>query len=416
MTDQDQSGLSTPNLRIHYLGNNGTDYSYCRYMIRAGHEALFYTDYNVHPRISIANYHSELSEEDVATIRYEELLTTSPLTLNIHSQDILRKISACDVIQCNGLYGMWAVFSGKPFVYKPFGGDINHWPHLDNNEGERIRKWCIRTILREATLLLGLLHQKKFLRTLEELDISRDRVRGWCFPMNATAYAPQPTKTWEDLRIHSGAQNRFVIFNPSQIMFRPIRELQYTKGSDILARGVKAFMDAVGPENVMLWLLDRGPQREEFRVMIEDLGLAPHVRWFPPQSREDLIRMYNAADVVFDQIDPNIANHGYICIEAMSCGKPVLGYIDHEHRELVAKEPPIPNINVLNEGDVCNALLRLFTHPEERRDAGRAGREFVLRYHHWENACRAYADILREAISLHATRRRKGHAEPRNME
>lgn len=392
-----------PGLRINYVSNIGTDYSYCRYMLRAGHDALFYTDYNVHPRISIAYCHRELSEDDVARVRYEELLTTSPLTLNVHAKDILRKISACEVIQCNGLYGMWAVLSGKPFVYKPFGGDINHWPYLDGNEGERIRRWYIRTILREATVLLGLLHQKKFHRSLVELGIPLDRVRGWCFPMNAEVYAPLPREEWNELRSEA-SRDRFVVFCPTQHMFRPTRELQYTKGTDILARGVRSFMEEVGPQNVELWLVDRGPQREEFREVVQGLGLVPHITWFPPQSRENLIRLYNAADVVFDQINPDIANHGYICIEAMSCGKPVLGYIDHEHREQVAKEPPIPNLNVLDEGDVRETLLRLYADPAARLAAGRESREFVLRHHHWENACRRYADILREAIALHAAR------------
>jgi glycosyltransferase involved in cell wall biosynthesis len=399
--------LNSEPLRVHYLGSLGTDYSYCRYMQRAGYDAWFYTDNRAHPRHAIASYHPVLTEEEVARIRYEDLLTTSPLSLGVQARDIQRRVGACDVLQCNGLHAMWAVMSGKPFLYKPFGGDINHWPFLDDTEEERIRAWHIRAILREATVLLGLLHQKKFVPALERLGIPMDRVRSWCFPMNAHAYAPQPRERWEWLRRENDSEGRFVIFNCSQLMIEPIRTLQYTKGTDVLLRGVKAFMDEVGPGRAVLWLVDRGPQREKAREMIEGLGLASHVRWFAPQARNALVRLYNAADVVFDQIEPNIANHGYICIEAMSCGKPVLGYIDHGHRRDVAKEPPIPNINVLEEADVRDALLRLYARLEERREAGEAGRRFVLEHHHWEKASHAHAAICREAIELHAARRKE---------
>lgn len=401
-----ESQTPTPDLRVHFVSANGTDYSYSHYMRRAGYDAWFFTDNRTHPWIAIANYHPILTEEDAARIRYDDLLTTSPLSLDVQSRDILRRLSNCDVLQCNGLHALWAVLSGKPFLYKPFGGDVNHWPFLDNTEEERIRAWYIRAILREATLLLGLLHQKKFRGTLETLGIPLDRVRGWCFPMNAHAYAPLPPERWNWLRKSADDQDRFVILNCSQLMIQPLRHLQYTKGTDIMLRGVKAFVEAVGSDRVALWLVDRGPQREQAREMIEGLGLTPIVRWFPPQSRDNLIQLYNAADVVFDQIDPNIANHGYICIEAMSCGKPVLGYIDHEHRRAVAKEPPIPNVNVLTETDVLNALLRLYHKPDDRLAAGEAGRRFILEHHHWEKASHAHAAICRDAISLHAARRR----------
>lgn len=389
-------------MRIHYLGNNGTDYSYARYMNRAGYDAWFYTDYKVHPRIAIGYVHNILSDEDVQKIKFVDMLSTSPMSLGAQACDILQQVSNCDVMQCNGLYGFWALLAGKPSVYKPFGGDVNHWPFLDDTEEERIRAWYIRRILKESTVLLGLAHQKKFLKALKALDISLDRVRGWCFPMNADVYAPM---LMDDLSVfikENESQDRFIILNSSQLMIEPSRALQYTKGTDFLLKAVERFAHTVGPDKIALWLVDRGPQRKECRRMVSDLGLDPLTRWFPPQAREGLVRLYNCADIVFDQIDPEIANNGYTTVEAMACCKPVLCYIDHDHRENIAKEPPIPNVNVCNEPTIYDALMRLYTDPDERVRIGQAGREFVLEHHHWENACHAYADILQEAIARHA--------------
>lgn len=389
-------------LRINYLGNYGHDYSYCRYMARAGHKPLFYSDLKVHPRLSIAYYHRDIREDDIARIRIEDMLSTPHLNMNIHATDILRKISDCDVLQVNGMYGMWAALSGKPYLYKPFGGDINHWPFLDDTEADRIRAFYIRTIVQNATLLLGFLHQKKFSRVIDELDLDRSRIRGWCFPMNAEAYRPLPPEQWMEIRKSLDGEGKFVIFSCTQLMMRPTPIMQYTKGSDRFLQGVKMFMDEVGPENMTFWVQDRGPQKEEFKEMARALGVMDRIQWLPPFQREDFIRHMNAADVILDQIDENIANHGYICVEGMSCGTPVFTWIDKEHREKVAGEPPIPNINVRTAEDVRDELLCLYSDPEALKKASVEGRQFVLEHHHWPAACKKYAAIFREAMTLHA--------------
>lgn len=392
-------------LKINFVGNYGPDYSYCRYMARAGHEALFYTDLKVHPRLSIAYYHKDIDDDDIFRIRIEDMLSTAHLNLNVQAQDILRKVSNCDALQVNSLYGMWGVLSGKPFVYKPFGGDINHWPFLEDTETERIRAWYMRTILSEATILLGFLHQKKFTRVLDELKLDRSRIRGWCFPMNADVYRPLPESEWMELRTEYESEGKFVIFSCSQLMMRPTREMQYTKGSDVFAHGVRLFLDEVGPDKAVFWVIDKGPQKRDFHELAEALDLTGHIRWIPSQQREEFIRRLNAADVILDQINPDIANHGYICVEAMSCAKPVLTHADNDYRVNVAGEPFLPHQEVLSADDVRDQLLRLFHDYEAREEAGKAGREFVLANHHWPQACQRFADIFREAIALHAAKK-----------
>lgn len=401
MTDQTSRPGKEP-LRINFIGNYGPDYSYCRYMARAGHESLFYTDLKVHPRLSIAYYHKDIDDDDIFRIRIEDMLSTSHLNLNVHAQDILRKVSNCHALHVNGMYGIWGALSGKPYIYKPFGGDINHWPFLYDTELERLRAWYMRVILSKATILLGFLHQKKYKRVINKLGLDQSRVRGWCFPMDADKYRPLPPNDWIGLRQAYESTDKFVIFLPSQLMMHPTREMQYTKGSDVFAKGVKAFLDQVGTENALLWVIDKGPQKKEFHEIVEAIGLSGSIRWIKPQQSAEFIHHLNAADVILDQINPDIGNHGYICIEGMSCGKPVLTHVDNAYRVKIAGEPFLPHVEVLTQEDVCDQLLWLYRNQYEREAVGRKGREFVLQYHHWPKACERFSEIFREAITLHA--------------
>jgi len=404
-----QSQLCSRSLNLNFVGNYGPDYSYCRYMAYAGHKALFYTDLKVHPRLSIAYYHRHIDDDDIHRIRVEDLLSTPQLNLNVQAQDILRKVANCDALYVNGLYGIWGALSGKPYVYKPFGGDINHWPFLQDTEQERIRAWYIRIILSKATILLGFLHQKKFVRVLDQIGLDHAKVRGWCFPMDAEKYQPLPEADWIDLRQAYTSKDTFVVFLCSQLMMHPTREMQYTKGSDIFARGVLAFLDRVGTKNAVLWVVDKGPQKKEFHELAEALGLTGSIRWIAPQQSTEFIRHMNAADVILDQINPDIGNHGYICVEGMSCGKPVLTHVDNAYRVDVAGEPFLPHVEVLTSEDVRDQLLRLYNDKMHLEAVGREGREFVLQNHHWPKACERFAAIFGEAIALHGGQEARLH-------
>lgn len=212
-----------------------------------------------------------------------------------------------------------------------------------------------------------------------------------------------------DLRQANNSKDKFVVFLCSQLMMHPTREMQYTKGSDVFAKGVKAFLDQVGTENAVFWVINKGPQKKEFCELIEALGLAESIRWIAPQQSTEFIRHLNAADVILDQINPDIGNHGYICIESMSCGKPVLTHVDNAYRIDIAGEPFLPHVEVLWPEDVRDQLLRLYNDREVCEAVGRQGREFVLQNHHWPRACERFAAIFGEAIALHGAQDARLH-------
>jgi D-inositol-3-phosphate glycosyltransferase len=56
--------------------------------------------------------------------------------------------------------------------------------------------------------------------------------------------------------------------------------------------------------------------------LADDLGMADRVTFLPPQSREDLVTVYRAADLV--AVPSYSESFGLVAVEAQACGTPVV--------------------------------------------------------------------------------------------
>ncbi len=385
-------------MKINCLGNTPLLYLISKGIRNSGHSSTFFQETGLHPRMTLAWDQPEISDEDCTKIRTLDFLGSSPFSPA--GQAILSEIQDCDFMVCMGLSAYWAVLSNRPFLYIPFGGDMSRWPFLKDNPTERARALYMNTILKEAGFILNGLHSKRHLKIMEQLGIPRERFRTWLQPVDTDFYIPFTEEKRALLRKEAGCADKFVIFIPSQLHFRIIRELNFSKGTDRFIEGIRQFSENAR-QPVELWLTYRGWDRKEAVQLVKDAGLEKITRWLAPCSKLRLIEKLNMADVVLDQIFPDIGNHGVLLLEAMATATPVCSYIDHQHRKKVG-EPPIPNINVRTPEDVAESLHLLAEDEAYRTEIGNRGREFILKHHSLPVSTSSTIKIGMELLEAHS--------------
>jgi glycosyltransferase involved in cell wall biosynthesis len=128
--------------------------------------------------------------------------------------------------------------------------------------------------------------------------------------------------------------------------------------------------------NVKVLIGGEGGQQERYQQLIERHGLGDRVRLIGRFSEAERIVLYaHALAVVFPPFDEDL---GYVTLEAMHAGKPVVTCNDSggplefvvpgETGEVVAPEPEA----------LAGAIDRLAANPGRARDLGQAGRERIV--------------------------------------
>jgi len=168
--------------------------------------------------------------------------------------------------------------------------------------------------------------------------------------------------------------------------------LSKRKGIDYVLRALPSI---VGKYQNFLYLLvgDERPDGEEFRKLVDKLGLDKYVRFFGRVDEETLINCYNAADVF---ILPSLQEGlGTVLAEAMACGTPVIGtkvggipiVINNFKSGLLIPPKSVKSIE--------QAIIQAFDlgiRPPDREEGAK--------YHSWrfiiENVCRKYDELFRK--------------------
>jgi D-inositol-3-phosphate glycosyltransferase len=104
-----------------------------------------------------------------------------------------------------------------------------------------------------------------------------------------------------------------------------VGRIQPLKAPDVLLRATARLTDRFGTLRV---LVAGGPSGTGLQApdalvrLADDLGIADRVTFLPPQSREQLVNVYRAADLV--AVPSYSESFGLVAIEAQACGTPVV--------------------------------------------------------------------------------------------
>jgi glycosyltransferase involved in cell wall biosynthesis len=153
-------------------------------------------------------------------------------------------------------------------------------------------------------------------------------------------------------------------------------------------------------------LVDTDPQVVRLRRLARELGVADRVRFLGSVSRPDLPALTCSADVVVAV--PWYEPFGIVPVEAMACGRPVVGsavgglldtVVPGVTGELVPPRRP----------DLLALVLRdLLADPARREAYGRAGRARAVSTYQWRQVVAATEDVYAYTVAVATPRLRSG--------
>jgi glycogen synthase len=184
-----------------------------------------------------------------------------------------------------------------------------------------------------------------------------------------------------------------VIYNPIATHFRPMPEVEraadfgffgrmwLAKGQDVLLRALAQCRDA--GRHFTADFYGDGEHLEQIRQMASELKLCDSVRFFAPLSGDELVRAMNSVGVV---VVPSTWEEpmGIVAVEAMACGKCVIGS------------------NKGGLGEVLNGWMPTFDNGNVQQLRGwmiRLGMDDILRAEYEAVACKRAADFSQAKVA-----------------
>ena len=179
--------------------------------------------------------------------------------------------------------------------------------------------------------------------------------------------------------------------------------LVYKKGFDILIRSIP--MIVAKYPNVKVVIVGDGDLKKDLLDLADSLGVGKYVIFPGNVMRDKVVRYYNLADIfVNPAVKPPSDGLNVSTVEAMSCGKPVVGsnvsgnpiaIEDGKNGFLVEQKRP----DLLAE-----AIIKLLASKELREKFGQASRQKVLEDFSWCKLAEQYVACFKSVLALRQTR------------
>jgi len=158
--------------------------------------------------------------------------------------------------------------------------------------------------------------------------------------------------------------------------FHPSRHDWIEKGNDRLIRAFAKYVKR-NPQARLItveWYQSK-EDLDASKRLISELDIQDNVEWVPVMPKNKLVEQYRNCTAVFDQFA--FGAFGTTAPEALSCGKPVVGYMEPRYWRKYHSEPP-PVLNASTIDEIYDAMVRL-EDEHLREDHGKTGREWVLK-------------------------------------
>lgn len=245
------------------------------------------------------------------------------------------------------------------------------------------------------------LNRAAYGRALELICVSRFTQER----MLAQGIQPKATQV-----IYNGAdQHRFNQVNPSKreslreqfgIGQRPtlltVGNVTPRKGQDNVIRALPHLTEKF-PD--ILYLVAGLPShREPFQKLAEQLGVADHVRFLGAVSDQDIVDLYNAADLKLMTsaitADGDMEGFGIAAIEAGLCGRASIVSGDSGLAEAVIDGETGLHVNPKDPIDVADKISQLLDDPDRRNLLGQNARQRALKDLTWEKCAEKHIQVF----------------------
>lgn len=177
---------------------------------------------------------------------------------------------------------------------------------------------------------------------------------------------------------------------------QPSRHFWEFKRNDLLIRAYKRFIKK--GFKVRMRMVEWGFQDDidKSKKLIADLGLSDMVDWINPVPKKQLIQMYNECLGVYDQF--GCGSGGTVMYESMSCGTPLVIYLDVKLNKQCYGECPSV-INVKTEDEILESMIMLAEDPSVRHKIGQAERDFIRSHNSYSVVSQKLIKLYQEILS-----------------
>lgn len=149
--------------------------------------------------------------------------------------------------------------------------------------------------------------------------------------------------------------------------------------------------------DIKYWIIGSGPEEKRLKNLVLSLGLEQQVLFLGRQSHDEVFK-YMLKCSVFSLPSWNEA-FGVVYLEAMGCGKPVIGcmgqgiedFVEHGKTGFLVKPQDIDSL--------VEALDYLFSNPFEARKIGKRAKEVVLEQYTWEKNTERTIALYRKVLN-----------------
>ncbi|MBW1612942.1 MAG: glycosyltransferase family 4 protein [Deltaproteobacteria bacterium] len=196
--------------------------------------------------------------------------------------------------------------------------------------------------------------------------------------------------------------SNFPIFNIKTIRLISIGRLLHWKGFHL---GLRAFAHANLP-NAEYWIVGDGPERQHLETLVKKLNIAKYVQFWGKLSRKNTLEKLAKSSVL---VHPSLHDSGgWVCLEAMALGKPVIcldlggpatQVTNREGFKILASNPDQAVY------DIAEAMKRLVSDKELMFQMGRAGQMRVRQHFTWDKKVQSLNNFYLDVVYG------KGHAE-----
>jgi len=174
-------------------------------------------------------------------------------------------------------------------------------------------------------------------------------------------------------------KSRLGLTNKIVIMY--VGRLIKAKGIDTLLKAFyilkKKFQD-----NLSLVIIGEGPYKSYLEILSEKLNISRNVHFLGPHSHSEMPIYYNIADIVVLPSIPTknwVEQFGFVLIEAMSCGKPIVASNSGAIPEVVKNNFSGLLFKPGDFKELAEKIKYLVENEDVRINMGRFGRDFVVR-------------------------------------